>query len=98
MKQFGFVRVGAISNQLFLANPIRNAHEILKMVQKADSCGIDIVTTPELSLTGYTCGDLFFHDNLLSCVESAIRYLLENSKNMDIIPYPFFYNFPYYCF
>lgn len=85
MKQFGFVRVGAISNQLFLASPIRNAHEILKMVQKADSCGIDIVTTPELSLTGYTCGDLFFHDNLLSCVESAIRYLLENSKNMDII-------------
>ena len=85
MKEYGFVRVGAIVNKLVLASPIENAKEIVKMIRKADSEGVSIVTTPELSLTGYTCGDLFLQDSLLDPLEDALRLILDKTKDLDII-------------
>lgn len=85
MKEYGFIRVGAIVNKLELASPIDNAKEIVKMLRKADNEGIAIVTTPELSLTGYTCGDLFLHDELLNASENALDFILKETKDLDII-------------
>ena len=85
MKEYGFIRVGAIVNKLVLASPIENAKEIVKMLRKADNEGIAIVTTPELSLTGYTCGDLFLQDELLNTSEIALDFILKETKNLDII-------------
>lgn len=85
MKEYGFVRVGAIVNKLVLASPIDNAKEIVKMIRKADSEGVSIVTTPELALTGYTCGDLFLQDELLDEAEKALGIILEDTKDLDII-------------
>ena len=85
MKEYGFVRVGAIVNKLVLANPVENAKEIVRMIRKADSEGIVIVTTPELSLTGYTCGDLFLQDSLLDTSEDALKFVLDETKDLDII-------------
>ena len=73
MMEYGFIRVGAIVNKLVLASPIDNAKEIVEMIKKAYSKGISIVTTPELSLTGYTCGDLFLQDELLNETEKALN-------------------------
>ncbi len=85
MKEYGFIRVGAIVNKLELASPIDNAKEIVKMLRKADNEGIAIVTTPELSLTGYTCGDLFLQDELLNTSENALDFILKETKDLDII-------------
>ena len=85
MKEYGFVRVGAIVNKLVLASPVDNAKEIVKMIRKADSEGVSIVTTPELALTGYTCGDLFLQDELLNETEKALSIILEKTKYLDII-------------
>ena len=65
MKEYGFVRVGAIVNKLVLASPVDNAKEIVRMIREAYKNNISIVTTPELALTGYTCGDLFLQDELI---------------------------------
>ena len=85
MLEYGFVRVGAIVNKLVLASPMDNAKEIVKMIKKADKEGVSIVTTPELALTGYTCGDLFLQDELLDETEKALSIILEKTKYLDII-------------
>ena len=85
MLEYGFVRVGAIVNKLVLASPMDNAKEIVKMIKKADKEGVSIVTTPELALTGYTCGDLFLQDELLEMSEDALRLILDETKDLDII-------------
>ena len=85
MLEYGFIRVGAIVNKLVLASPMDNAKEIVKMIRKANKEGVSIVTTPELALTGYTCGDLFLQDELLDEVEKALSIILEDTKDLDII-------------
>ena len=61
MKENGFVRVGALVNKLSLGNVIENAKEISRQIKKAYEAGVEIIVTPELSLTGYNCGDMFLH-------------------------------------
>ena len=85
MKELGFIRVGAIVNKLALANPLKNADVIIKEIKKAERLGVSIVTTPELSLTGYTCGDLFLQEQLLDDSIKALEQVLNETKDIDII-------------
>ncbi len=85
MREYGFVRVGAIVNHLALANPIENAKEIVKMIKEAKKQEIGIVTTPELSLTGYTCQDLFLQDRLIDEAYVALKTILKETEKIDII-------------
>ena len=87
MKEFDFVRVGAIVPKLSLANPLKNALEIVEQVTKAYKKGVAIVTTPELSLTGYTCGDLFLQDALLNEAEEAPRKTSRRNKRTKYYHY-----------
>ena len=85
MKELGFIRVGAIVNKLALANPLKNADVIIKEIKKAETLGVSIVTTPELSFTGYTCGDLFLQEQLLDDSIKALEQVLNETKDIDII-------------
>lgn len=85
MKELGFIKVGAIVNKLALANPLKNADVIIKEIKKAETLGVSIVTTPELSFTGYTCGDLFLQEQLLDDSIKALEQVLNETKDIDII-------------
>ena len=85
MKELGFIRVGTIVNKLALANPLKNAEVIIKEIKKAETLGVSIVTTPELSFTGYTCGDLFLQEQLLDDSIKALEKVLNETKDIDII-------------
>lgn len=85
MKKLGFVRVGSVVNKLFLADPINNAKEIVKMIKKAVSEDIAVVATPQLSLTGYSCGDLFFQEKLLKAAVEGLQYIIDKTAKFDII-------------
>ena len=58
----------------------KNAEQICVYMEKADAAGADIVLFPELSLTGYTCGDLFYQDALHNAVEANLRKILASSE------------------
>ena len=58
----------------------KNAENICVYMEKADAAGADIVLFPELSLTGYTCGDLFYQDALHNAVEQNLRKILASSE------------------
>ena len=85
VKNFGFVRIGSIVNRLVLADPNKNALEIVNMIKEASAKEIAIVSTPQLALTGYTCGDLFFQEKLLSEAIKGLEVIINETKGINII-------------
>lgn len=85
MKENGFVRVCALVNKLSLGNAIENAKEISRQIKKAYEAGVEIIVTPELSLTGYTCGDMFLQDKLIKDSIIGLEYVLSETKSLNII-------------
>jgi NAD+ synthase (glutamine-hydrolysing) len=80
MEQYGFMRVAAVSPRVYLANPQKNAEEIIKLAGDALRKEAAIVVFPELCVTGYSCGDLFAQDALLKGAEEAVRQILKATK------------------
>ncbi|MBQ2471829.1 MAG: NAD(+) synthase, partial [Acholeplasmatales bacterium] len=85
LKEYGYIRVGAIVNEIHLCDPDWNALEIIRNLKIAEEKGVEIVTTPELSLTGYTAQDMFLNDDLYQGVLKAIEMLKEYSKNSSLV-------------
>lgn len=85
MKEYGYIKVGAFVNKLHLGNPKENAKEIIKGITEGIKKEVAILLTPELSLTGYTCGDMFLQDKLLKESLNALEEIKEATKDKDII-------------
>lgn len=71
----GLVRVGAAVPHLELGNVKKNVQHHLDKMQEAAKAHVSLLTFPELSLTGYTCGDLFFQRRLLDDVIDGLKTL-----------------------
>lgn len=85
INKFGFVRVSAVSPQLKVADVAFNVEETKQQFKNASSQGAQIVLFPELGITGYTCGDLFFQDVLLDEALNGLQNLVEFSKNFSAV-------------
>lgn len=85
LKEYGYVRVGAVSNNLEIANVTYNVNEIEKCLKDANEKGIEILTFPQLSLTGYACQDLFFNDDLINDSLKGIIELKKKSVDYDLV-------------
>ena len=66
------MRVAAAVPRVHIADARRNAEGALKIMQEAFNEGVEIVVMPELSLVGYTCGDMVLQKKLLKDSESAL--------------------------
>lgn len=66
---YGFVKVAACVPSVKVANCPYNIAEIEKEIILADGKGVEIIAFPELSVTAYTCGDLFAQQLLLDEAE-----------------------------
>lgn len=82
---YGFIKVGAAVPKLHLADCVANQQEIIEIIKQAQQKGIQVLSFPELALTGYTCGDLFFQLPLLSAVEQAVAQIAKASADMDMV-------------
>ncbi len=83
--KYGFVRVGAAVPKLKVADCHYNSHEIIKMIKKGEEKAIKILVFPELSITSYTCGDLFYQDVLREDAFLCLYKILDETKDLDII-------------
>ena len=81
----GFVRVGIGIPEVKVADPQFNVEEIEKLVLKAQAQNVEILLTPELSITGSTCQDLFFQQTLIDEAEVALMKLMDFTRSMDMI-------------
>ena len=85
MKDYGYIRVGALVPHLHLGNPLENAKVIINQAKQAEQQEVAILLTPELSLTGYTCGDMFLQDQLLHDTTNALEQVIKETKKLNII-------------
>ncbi|MDR0930248.1 MAG: NAD(+) synthase [Clostridiales bacterium] len=82
IKDLGFMRVATITPEVKIADPWANAQEIKTQYNKAIAENQPaLVLTPELSLTGYTCGDLFGDDTLINESNAALKDLMSATYN-----------------
>lgn len=77
-----FVRVASAVINTTVADTKKNVEEHIKMMKMADREKVDITVFPELSVTGYTCQDLFFQQELLENAEDGVRVITETSKKL----------------
>ncbi len=79
-----FFRIAAASLRLKVADPEYNIREIVNAVKKAEAESVRLLLTPELSVTGYTCADLFHNNALIDKAYSALDTLLSETKDIDM--------------
>ncbi len=84
-KNFGFVRVAAAVPKLQVADCAYNVQEIKKQIDLALTEGVEIVCFPELSLTGYTCADLFFLQQLQQDALAGLQEVCEYTQDKPIV-------------
>jgi len=71
-RTYNYFRVAAFNTKVAIANPFENVDRILRMLEKLAAKQVDYGVSPELSITGYSCGDLFFSQALLKEAESLV--------------------------
>lgn len=81
----GFVKVAAVSPSLKVGNTDYNSKEIIKAIKKAQEERVKVLVFPELSITGYTCADLFFQRSLLDSASLALMDIVDATQNSDIL-------------
>ncbi len=101
MNNYGFLRTAASSLKLKVADISFNTSAIKEAVDSAVSKDVRLLVTPELSITGYTCADLFFTNVIIRQSERAVAELKDYIKDKNIVlvvgaPIPFF-NKVYNC-
>ncbi len=81
-KKFGFVRVGAVVPEIKIANVTFNVSKIKEYMEEAYKKGVEITVFPELSITGYTCADLFHNELLLDQAIDGLKELKNYTKKV----------------
>lgn len=79
----GFVKVAAITPNVKVADVDYNCQEIVKRIQEAAEKDAKVMVFPELSITGYTCQDLFLQDALLEAAKCGLKFIKNYSRNID---------------
>lgn len=83
--QFGFVRVGCATIQTSISDVKKNVDSIKKYIDLAIDKQVRVLVFPELTLTGYTCRDLFLQSAILKKTMDGIDELKKYSKNKEIL-------------
>ena len=81
----GFIKVAAGNFCISVGEPAKNAGAVVRTMEVTGREQVNLLVLPELCVTGYTCGDLFFHNDLLYGVTAAIRNIRIASKYFEMI-------------
>ena len=83
--QDGFIKVAAGTPKVKVADCQHNAEQIIELMTQAQAQGVQVLTLPELCITGYTCADLFLQDTLLHGAIDALGTILMASQGSDMV-------------
>ncbi len=83
--KYGFVKVAAAIPSLKIADCKFNALQICNLIKEAANKEVEVMVFPELCITGYSCGDLFGQTTLLDASIEALKFLLEQTADLDTI-------------
>lgn len=83
--EHGFVKVAAVTPKIKVANPVYNRKQICECMEKAVDKGAKIIVFPELCITGYSCGDLFYQELLLYEAKEQLKIIASETKGNDAL-------------
>ena len=83
--KYGFINVAAAVPAIKVADIDYNVMQIESLMAQAEGKGVEILVTPELCITGYSCQDLFREQLLLDKSEEGILQLLDFTRKLDTI-------------
>lgn len=75
-----FIRIACAVPPVKVGDVKKNVQDICAYMKRADEQNVDVVLFPELAMTGYTCGDLFFQESLWTAVKTGVREIVACSK------------------
>ena len=84
MRKNEVLKVAAVTPRVWLADPMKNAVEISRLVREAAGAGTDIAAFPAMCVTGATCGDLFKQPLLLDAARKAVLSVAEATSDLDV--------------
>jgi NAD+ synthase (glutamine-hydrolysing) len=82
---YGFIKVAAAVPSIKVADVDYNIQQIESLAAQAEGQGVEVMVTPELCVTGYSCQDLFREQLLLDKAEEGILRLLDFTRKLDVI-------------
>ena len=85
--KYGFVKIGVCTPKIKVADVEYNVGAIKNCLKSATDSGVEVIVFPELCVTGYTCGDLFFSDVLLNAAERGLIDIAKSTENADILAF-----------
>ena len=80
MKNYGFIRTAAAVPTVRVADISYNVSEICRLADEAFEKEVSLIAFPELSLTGYSCGDLFGQSLLIKGAEDGVKKIVDFSR------------------
>ena len=83
--KYGFIKVATAIPSLKVADCKYNAEQIIAAINSVSGEGVDIILFPELSVTGSTCGELFYNNTLLNGAMEALDSIVEATANINSI-------------
>lgn len=83
--KYGFVKVAGATPKIRVADCEFNANQIIAQINEAEKNGASLVVFPELCVTGYTCSDLFLQSALLNAAKDAVKKIVFETAELDII-------------
>ena len=81
----GFLKIACATPDLRVGDCVHNTDRILELISQAHTQGVKIICFPELSITGYTCGDLFLQESLGRAAEQQLIRIAKETRDMDIV-------------
>ena len=75
-----FIRIACAVPPVKVADALQNTKDICDKITEADRFGCDVVVFPELAVTGYSCGDLFFQQTLLDAAASGVGEICRHTE------------------
>ena len=82
---YGYIKVASAIPSLKVGDVNYNLQQTQIAIAQAEGKGVEVIVFPELSLTGYTCQDLFRQQLLIDSAEQAVVMLLDFTRQLDII-------------
>jgi len=81
---YGLLRVATAIPTVKVADVEYNLKQHIQLIREAHEEGVQLLVFPELSLTGYTCADLFHHEPLLNASIEGLKHLAEATRGIDM--------------
>ena len=81
----GFIKVGAATPKVRVADPAYNREQLVKAAREAAGRGVKLLVFPELSMTAYTCGDLFGQEILVRAAWEELARFAAETEALDML-------------